>query len=61
VADVRTPWEKKKLKGPIMIKEQDQVKVLSAKIWDDAFSASSEACGITVPSIDQVAWRNAYE
>lgn len=61
VADVRTPWEKKKLKGPIMIKEQDQVKVLSAKIWDDALPASSEACGITVLPIEEVAWRNANE
>ncbi|MBW2663668.1 MAG: hypothetical protein JRD93_17225, partial [Deltaproteobacteria bacterium] len=59
VADVRTPWEKKKLRGPIMIKEEHQVKVLSAKICDDALPASSEACGITVPPIEEVVWRNA--
>ncbi|MDL1967362.1 MAG: hypothetical protein LWW97_02140, partial [Deltaproteobacteria bacterium] len=47
VADVRTPWEKKKLRGPIMIKEQHQVKVLSARIRDDSIPASSVACGIT--------------
>jgi len=59
VADVRTPWEKKKLKGPVMIKEQDQVKVLSAKIWDDALPASSEACKVMVSPIEETAWKNA--
>ena len=61
VADIRTPWEKKKLIGPIMIKEQHQVKVLSARIWDDSFPASLAACGITVSPIDYVVWRNANE
>ncbi len=60
-ADVRTPWEKKKLRGSIIIKEQNQVKIISAKIWNDALPASSEACGITVPPVDRVAWRNANE
>lgn len=59
VADVRTPWEKKKLRGPVMIKEEHQVKVLSAKIWDDSLPASSVACGITVPPIEEAVWRNA--
>ena len=61
VADVRTPWEEKKLTGPIMIKEAHEVKILGARIWDDALPASSEACGITVPLIDEVAWRQANE
>ncbi len=59
VADVRTPWEKKKLRGPIMIKEEHQVKVLSAKIWDDALPASSEACKVMVSPIEETAWKNA--
>ncbi|MBW2647515.1 MAG: hypothetical protein JRE23_15325, partial [Deltaproteobacteria bacterium] len=52
-ADVRTPWEKKKLRGSIMIKERNQVKILSAKIRDDALPASSEACRITVLPVDE--------
>jgi hypothetical protein len=59
VADVRTPWEEKKLEGPIEIKEQDGVQVLSASIIDDAQPASPAACGITVPPIDGEAWRAA--
>ena len=47
-ADVRTPWEEKKLRGSIMITEQNQVEILSARIWDDSLPASSAACGITV-------------
>ena len=60
-ADVRTPWEEKKLRGPIMIKGQHGVKILSARIWDDSLPASSEACGITVPPIEEAAWRQANE
>jgi len=60
-ADVRTPWEERKLRGSIMITEQNQVEILSATILNDSLPASSVACGITVPPIDQVAWRNAYE
>jgi hypothetical protein len=60
-ADVRTPWEEKKLRGSIMITEQNQVEILSATILNDSLPASSAACGITVPPIDQVAWRNANE
>jgi len=61
VADVRTPWEEKKLTGPIMIKEAHQVKILGARIWNDALPASPEACCITVPPIDEVAWKQASE
>jgi hypothetical protein len=60
-ADIRTPWEKKKLRVSIIIKERNQVKIISAKIRDDALPASSEACRITVPPVDEVAWRNANE
>ncbi len=60
-ADIRTPWEKKKLRGPIKIKGQHQVKVLSARIWDDSLPASSVACGITVPPIEEAAWRQGNE
>nr|QNO45246.1 hypothetical protein EANENNMH_00002 [Methanosarcinales archaeon ANME-2c ERB4] len=60
-ADVRTPWEQKKLRGSIIIKERNQVKILSAKIRDHALPASSEACRIMVPPVDEVAWRNANE
>jgi hypothetical protein len=59
VADVRTPWEEKKLRGPIMIKEAHSVEILSAKILDDALSASPEACRISVPPIDEDAWKQA--
>lgn len=61
VADVRTPWEEKKLRGPIMITEGHQVEILSARIWDDSLPASSEACGITVPPVDEAAWKQANE
>jgi len=61
VSDVRTPWEEKKLKGPIMIREEHGVKILSATICDDALPASSIACEITVPPVEEVAWRNANE
>jgi hypothetical protein len=47
-ADVRTPWEEKKLRGSIMITEQNQVEILSATILNDSLPASSAACGITV-------------
>jgi hypothetical protein len=59
LADVRTPWEDKKLEGPIIIKEGHEIKILSATVYDDAVPASSEACGITIPLIDEVAWTNA--
>lgn len=61
VADVRTPWEERKLRGPIMIKEEHQVKVLSARIWNDSLPASSVACGITVLPIEEAVWRSANE
>jgi len=44
-----------------MIKERNQVKILSAKIRDDALPASSEACRITVLPVDEAVWRNANE
>ncbi len=44
-----------------MLKEEHQVKVLSARIWNDSFPASSVACGITVPPIEEAAWRNTNE
>jgi len=34
-------------------------KVLSAKIWDDALPASSEACKVMVSPIEETAWKNA--
>ncbi|MDY7038411.1 MAG: hypothetical protein SV375_19915, partial [Thermodesulfobacteriota bacterium] len=58
-SDVRTPWEKKKLRGPVVFRELNKVKILSATILNDSFPASSAACGITVPPIDEAAWRQA--
>ncbi len=60
-ADVRTPWEERKLRGSIMITEQNQVEILSATILNDSLPASSAACGITVPPIEEAVWRNANE
>ncbi|MBW1796301.1 MAG: fibronectin type III domain-containing protein, partial [Deltaproteobacteria bacterium] len=59
VADVRTPWEENRLTGPIKIAASHEVKILSGKILNDSLPASAEACGITVPPIDEVAWRQA--
>ncbi|MBW2740004.1 MAG: hypothetical protein JRE64_14425, partial [Deltaproteobacteria bacterium] len=61
VADVRTPWEERKLRGFIMITERNQVKTFSATILNDSLPASSVACGLTVPPIEKEAWRNANE
>jgi len=44
-----------------VFKERNQVKIVSATISDDALPASPEACGITVPLIDEVAWKQASE
>ena len=60
-SDVRTPWEKKKLRGPVVFRELNKVKILSATILNDSFPASSATCGITVPPIDEAAWRQANE
>jgi len=59
VADVRTPWEDKKLEGPIMIKEAHGLKILGANILDDSLPASPQACGITVPPSDEAVWEKA--
>lgn len=59
LADVRTPWEEQKLEETLLITEQDQAKILAARISDDALPASLEACRITVPPIDKMAWAKA--
>jgi hypothetical protein len=59
LADVRTPWEEQKLGEILLITEQDQAKILAARISDDALPASLEACKITVPPIDKMAWAEA--
>ncbi|MDX9785215.1 MAG: hypothetical protein RBT11_00410 [Desulfobacterales bacterium] len=59
VADVRTPWEKMVLGGGIDIKEDYDVKVLSAELMSNALVASETACMITVPPVSKADWVKA--
>lgn len=56
LADVRTPWQEPALGPRLLITEHDQVKILTASVSDNARPASTQACGISVPPIDETTW-----
>jgi hypothetical protein len=57
--DVRTPWEERELRGPILIKEAKGVNILSAMISEMALPASEDASEIEVLPIKEEDWRKA--
>lgn len=59
VADVRTPWENRVLRGGVEIKEGYGVKVVSAKMQNNALVASESASMITVPPTRKTEWQQA--
>ena len=59
-ADVRTPWETMRLKGPIRIRGQKHVQIHSAKLLSDAFPASRDACRVSVTPFSSDALRGAH-
>jgi hypothetical protein len=40
---VRTPWEERKLKGPILFIEHDELKIISSTMIGDVIPASKKA------------------
>ena len=59
-ADVRTPWQSMTLKDPIKVFEQKNLTIHSVTLFDDAFPASEEAYGVSVPPFDTAAWKKAH-
>ena len=59
--DVRTPWETMALRDPIIISEQKNITIHSVKLLDDAFPASEQACMVSVPPFDILAWEKAHQ
>ncbi len=59
VADVRTPLQAINFDWQIDISERYGVKITEARIFNDARPASSVACLVDVPAINEDSWREA--
>nr|NJM02132.1 hypothetical protein [Desulfobacula sp.] len=59
LADVRTPWENMEIPRSIRLIDDEEIKILSASIIDDAEAASDAAMGIELPPLNKDDWFKA--